>query len=155
LLFSIRDGSFPYEKLPIEIRLKIVRLLLGPYYNYDENSKESFIEIEVLPQPEDEHRGYEAGSALQVLSDKRFEDLESFNAYYSAIFKGEAKDAEAGLFDIELESTLSGFEKHYFIDIESFNRLKKEYLLEQKRLEPHPLRQKPYKLVINPKLAVS
>ncbi|KAH7364664.1 hypothetical protein BKA65DRAFT_472979 [Rhexocercosporidium sp. MPI-PUGE-AT-0058] len=40
-----RHGQFPFFKLPIELRHKILRFILAPFYQYDADTKMSYIEF--------------------------------------------------------------------------------------------------------------
>jgi hypothetical protein len=51
LLTSFRSGPFPFFKLPLEVREIIYKLLLGPFYEYHESIKKSFISLCLTPDP--------------------------------------------------------------------------------------------------------
>jgi hypothetical protein len=44
-LTSFRSGPFPFFKLPLEVRERIYKLLLGPFYEYHESVKKSYITV--------------------------------------------------------------------------------------------------------------
>jgi hypothetical protein len=44
-LTSFRSGPFPFFKLPLEVRERIYKLLLGPFYEYYESIKKSYTTV--------------------------------------------------------------------------------------------------------------
>jgi hypothetical protein len=66
-LTSFRSSPFPFFKLPLEVRERIYKLLLGPFYEYHESIKKSFIAVYLGP---DSKSGFDLDDEEETFEDE-------------------------------------------------------------------------------------